>query len=71
LLRQYFPKGTSLRPYSQAGLNEVAAKLNIRPPETLRLANSGTEVRRAVALTLTPPGIPSRGNGSRYAGHLC
>jgi IS30 family transposase len=35
LLRQYFPKGTSLRPYSQADLNEVAAKLNTRPRETL------------------------------------
>ena len=28
LLRQYFPKGTSLRPYSQDDLNEIAAKLN-------------------------------------------
>jgi IS30 family transposase len=35
LLRQYFPKGTSLRPYSQTDLNEVAAKLNTRPRETL------------------------------------
>ena len=35
LLRQYFPKGTSLRPYSQDDLNEVAAKLNTRPRETL------------------------------------
>ena len=35
LLRQYFPKGTSLRPYSQHDLNEIAAKLNTRPRETL------------------------------------
>ena len=35
LLRQYFPKGTSLKPYSQQDLNEIAAKLNTRPRETL------------------------------------
>ena len=35
LLRQYFPRGTSLRPYSQQDLNEIAAKLNTRPRETL------------------------------------
>ena len=35
LLRQYFPRGTSLRPYSQDDLNHIAAKLNTRPRETL------------------------------------
>jgi IS30 family transposase len=35
LLRQYFPKGTSLRPYSQHDLDEVAVRLNTRPRETL------------------------------------
>ena len=35
LLRQYFPKGISLRPYSQDDLNDIAAKLNGRPRETL------------------------------------
>ncbi len=28
LLRQYFPKGTSLRSFPQHDLNEIAAKLN-------------------------------------------
>ena len=35
LLRQYFPKGTSLRHLSQAKLNQVARELNGRPRKTL------------------------------------
>jgi IS30 family transposase len=35
LLRQYFPKGTSLATYTQCQLNEVAEKLNSRPRKTL------------------------------------
>ena len=35
LLRQYFPKGTSLRSYSEADLDAVAAQLNDRPRKTL------------------------------------
>ena len=35
LLRQYFPKGTSLRNISQAELDRVAVQLNGRPRETL------------------------------------
>lgn len=35
LLRQYFPKKTSLSGYSQADLNRVANKLNNRPRKTL------------------------------------
>lgn len=35
LLRQYFPKGTSLAGYTQADLNRVANKLNKRPRKTL------------------------------------
>lgn len=35
LLRQYFPKGMNLAGYSQAQLDEVAAKLNARPRKTL------------------------------------
>jgi IS30 family transposase len=35
LLRQYFPKGTSLRRYTAADLDAVADSLNGRPRETL------------------------------------
>lgn len=35
LLRQYFPKGTSVAGYSQADLDAVAAELNNRPRKTL------------------------------------
>jgi IS30 family transposase len=35
LLRQYFPKGTSLRVHSREHLEEVAAELNSRPRKTL------------------------------------
>jgi len=35
LLRQYFPKGSSLSEFTQGDLNRVAAKLNNRPRKTL------------------------------------
>jgi IS30 family transposase len=35
LLRQYFPKRTSLAPFSQTDLDAVAAELNGRPRQTL------------------------------------
>ena len=35
LLRQYFPKGTSMAGFTQEQLDEVAAKLNGRPRQTL------------------------------------
>jgi IS30 family transposase len=38
LLRQYFPKGTSLSSFDQADLDVVAASLNDRPRKTLDFA---------------------------------
>jgi IS30 family transposase len=35
LLRQYFPKGTSLSGYSQSELNKIALRLTQRPRKTL------------------------------------
>ena len=35
LLRQYFPKGTTMAAYTQSQLNDVAEKLNSRPRKTL------------------------------------
>jgi len=35
LLRQYFPKGTDLSPFSQTHLNKIAQRLNQRPRKTL------------------------------------
>lgn len=36
LLRQYFPKGTTLSCYSQSDLNRIALRFNQRPRKTLR-----------------------------------
>lgn len=51
LLRQYFPKRTSLAPYSQEELNEVAAELNGRPRKTLQFKTPAQKFAEAVATT--------------------
>ena len=47
LLRQYFPKRTSLAGIGQERLDEVAEKLNGRPRKTLGFRNPGGQARRA------------------------
>ena len=51
LLRQYFPKRTSLRPYSQDDLNNIAVKLNTMPRETLGFRTPTRKFAELVALT--------------------
>jgi IS30 family transposase len=51
LLRQYFPKGTNLSPYSQADLNRIAVRLNQRPRETLGFQTPAAILEAGVALT--------------------
>ena len=51
LLRQYFPKGIDLSPYSQAQLNAVARKLNTRPRKTLNFETPAERFNQCVAST--------------------
>lgn len=51
LLRQYFPKGIDLSPYSQAQLNAVARKLNTRPRKTLNFETPAERFSQSVAST--------------------
>jgi IS30 family transposase len=51
LLRQYFPKGTSLRGHSQNHLDAVAASLNDRPRETLGWKKPAEKLAELLAIT--------------------
>jgi IS30 family transposase len=51
LLRQYFPKGTSLRGHSQDHLDAVAAQLNGRPRQTLGWMKPSEKLAELVAMT--------------------
>jgi len=45
LLRQYFPRGTDLSPFSQAYLNAIAQRLNQRPRKTLAFETPANRLR--------------------------
>jgi len=51
LLRQYFPKGIDLSPYSQAKLSAIARKLNERPRKTLNYETPAQRFYQSVAST--------------------
>jgi IS30 family transposase len=52
LLRQYFPKGTDLSPYSQAQLDQVSRRLNQRPRKTLGFQTPASRLQESVASTV-------------------
>lgn len=51
LLRQYFPEGTDLSTYTQANLNGVARRLNMRPRKTLDYNTPADRLAACVAST--------------------
>jgi IS30 family transposase len=51
LLRQYFPDGTDLSAYTQANLNAVARRLNMRPRKTLGYNTPADRLAACVAST--------------------
>jgi IS30 family transposase len=51
LLRQYFPKRSDLRPFTQADLDAVADELNERPRQTLGWKSPSQALDEAVAMT--------------------
>lgn len=51
LLRQYFPAGTDLSTYTQAHLNAVARRLNMRPRKTLGYNTPADSLAACVAST--------------------
>src|SRR5215469_16290081 len=52
LLRQYFPRGTDLSPFSQAQLDQVSLRLNQRPRKTLGFETPADKLQASVASTI-------------------
>jgi IS30 family transposase len=52
LLRQYFPRGTDLSPFSQAQLDQVSLRLNERPRKTLGFQTPASRLQASVASTV-------------------
>jgi IS30 family transposase len=52
LLRQYFPRGTDLSPFSQAQLDQVSLRLNQRPRKTLGFQTPANKLHASVASTV-------------------
>ena len=52
LLRQYFPRGTDLSPFSQAQLDQVSLRLNQRPRKTLGVQTPASKLQASVASTI-------------------
>ena len=52
LLRQYFPRGTDLSPFSQAQLDQVSLRLNQRPRKTLGFHTPASKLQASVASTV-------------------
>ena len=53
LIRQYLPKSTDLRHYTQADLDEIAHKLNTRPRKTLDWATPTEAMSKLLVATTT------------------
>jgi transposase, IS30 family len=51
LLRQFMPKGTDLRPYTRADLDEIERKLNGRPRKTLAWLKPCEKLAELIAAT--------------------
>ena len=51
LLRQYFPRHSDLKSYSQADLDAIAAELSGRPRKTLEYMTPSEKFAAAVAVT--------------------
>lgn len=57
LLRQYFPKGVSLRQYGPADLTEAARRLNSRPRETLGWRTPAEALNELLSEPFKMPGV--------------